>query len=106
MREIHVAFPEKFSHVYSLTDGDTEYINSGYKKSAPASPNHEQSKNATHTTTLGCYHHPTMNRPDMQERAPRCSESKSAHDVNPVIFERVGQTHTDGDGSTDSIEGV
>ena len=30
-------------------------------------------------------------------------ESDSAHDVNPVIFERVGQTHTDGVGLIETL---
>lgn len=90
MKTVTVTFPEKFSHVYSLTADGVTYINSGYKKSAPASPNHEQSKNAPSTTTPGCYIHSTMNEPDIQEGAARCTESDSAHDVNPVIFERVG----------------
>ena len=71
MREIYVAFPEKFSHVYSLTADGVTYINSGYKKAS--NPHADQSKglNAQNTTTPGCYHQPTMNQPDMQEEDVR-----------------------------------
>lgn len=68
MKTVTIAFPEKFSHVYSITTNDgVTYINSGYKKASK--PHADQSKglNAQNTTTQGCCNQPTMNQPDMQE---------------------------------------
>ena len=71
MKTITIAFPEKFSHVRSLTADGVTYINSGYKKAS--NPHADQSKglNAPSTTTPGCYIHSTMNEPDIQEEDVR-----------------------------------
>lgn len=56
MKEIHVAFPPALSRVVSVTANGVKYINSNfrYEESAPASPNHEQSKSANETPENGC----------------------------------------------------
>lgn len=67
MKTVAVSFPEKFSHVYSLTADGVEYINSGHKKAVNTPTDQSEVLTATHTTTLGCYIHSTMNEPDVQE---------------------------------------
>lgn len=61
MKEIHVAFPPVFSRIGSFTVDGIKYINDNFKyeESAPASPNHEQSKDARSTTGTGCRDHCT-----------------------------------------------
>lgn len=56
MKEIHIAFPPELSTFRSITAGGIKYINDNFKyeESAPASPNHEQSKDARSTTGTGC----------------------------------------------------
>ena len=56
MNEIRVAFPPAFSRIVSFTADGVKYINDDFKyeESAPASPNHEQSKDAQTTTASGC----------------------------------------------------
>lgn len=48
MKEIHVAFPPAFSRIMCFEADGVKYINENFKyeESAPASPNHEQSKSA------------------------------------------------------------
>lgn len=69
MKEIHVAFPPELSRVVSLTANGVKYINSNfrYEESAPASPNHEQSKSATETPENGCQSHCTTTAGGNQE---------------------------------------
>lgn len=69
MKEIHVAFPPALSRVVSVTANGVKYINSNfrYEESAPASPNHEQSKSATETTETGCRDHCTTAVGKVQE---------------------------------------
>ena len=61
MKEIHVAFPPELSTFRSITADGVKYINSrfSYEESAPASPNHEQSKDAQNTPENGCQGHCT-----------------------------------------------
>lgn len=61
MKEIHIAFPPELSTFRSITAGGIKYINDNFKyeESAPASPNHEQSKDARSTTGTGCRDHCT-----------------------------------------------
>lgn len=67
MKTVAIAFPEKFSHVYSLTADGVTYINSGYKKAVNTPTDQSEVLTARHTSTHGCYTHLTMNQPDFQE---------------------------------------
>lgn len=69
MKEIHVAFLPVFSRIGSFTVDGIKYINDNFKyeESAPASPNHEQSKSANTTSASGCQGHCTTAFEKVQE---------------------------------------
>ena len=69
MKEIHVAFPPAFSRIMCFEADGVKCINDNFKyeESAPASPNHEQSKDAQSTTVNGCCGHCTTAAAGNQE---------------------------------------
>ena len=69
MKTITVNFPPELYSFRSITSDGVKYINDNFKyeESAPASPNHEQSKSAQDTTGTGCHEYCTTAAAGKQE---------------------------------------